>query len=156
ARVSFVKISFQQSETLFTQNLQPWSSALLTLLMQPESTLILSNVILTLSNMFGKTINKPELQREVTSHQVPCFNTTLLNLSENKELLPTIFDALSHVLDGTFDHGSSVVQSAANCLASIINTGGKTNSFAHWKSISLRLIGSLNFLLDRLFDTIDE
>ncbi|CAG8810821.1 20594_t:CDS:2, partial [Racocetra persica] len=87
AGVSFVKISIQQSETLFTQNLQSWSSALLTLLTRPESTLILSDVILTLSNMFGKTINKPELQREVTSHQLPRFNTTLLNLSENKELL---------------------------------------------------------------------
>ncbi|CAG8804987.1 34705_t:CDS:2, partial [Racocetra persica] len=125
AGVSFVKISIQQSETLLTR---------------PESILILSDVILTLSNMFGKTINKPELQREVTSHQLPRFNTTLLNLSENKELLCP---------DGIFDHGS-------NCLASITNTGGKTNSFAHWKSISLRLIGSLNFLLNRLFDTINE
>ncbi|CAG8668196.1 8045_t:CDS:10, partial [Cetraspora pellucida] len=178
AGVSFVKISIQQSEALFTQNLQSWSSALLTLLTRPESALILSDVILTLSNMFGKTINKPELQREITSHQLPRFNTTLLNLSENKELLTTMFDALSQscmqfptifrpffentqklclsVLDGTLDHGSSVVQSAANCLASIINTGGKTNSLAHWKSISLRLIGSLNFILDRLFDTVDE
>ncbi|KAF0478842.1 ribosome biogenesis protein rix1 [Gigaspora margarita] len=178
AGISFVKISIQQSETLFIQNLQSWSSALLTLLTRPESTLILSDVILTLSNIFGKTINKPELQREVTSQQLPRFNTTLLNLSENQELLPTIFDALSQsciqfptifrpfventqklclgVLDGTFDYESSVVQSAANCLASITNTGGKTNSLVHWKSISLRLIGSLNFLLDRLFDTIDE
>ncbi|CAG8601849.1 21078_t:CDS:10 [Gigaspora margarita] len=178
AGISFVKISIQQSETLFIQNLQSWSSALLTLLTRPESTLILSDVILTLSNIFGKTINKPELQREVTSQQLPRFNTTLLNLSENQELLSTIFDALSQsciqfptifrpfventqklclgVLDGMFDYESSVVQSAANCLASITNTGGKTNSLVHWKSISLRLIGSLNFLLDRLFDTIDE
>ncbi|RIB13327.1 rRNA processing/ribosome biogenesis-domain-containing protein [Gigaspora rosea] len=178
AGISFVKISIQQSETLFIQNLQSWSSALLTLLTRPESTLILSDVILTLSNMFGKTINKPELQREVTSQQLPRFNTILLNQSANQELLSTIFDALSQsciqfptifrpfventqklclgVLDGTFDYGSSVVQSAANCLASITNTGGKTNSLVHWKSISLRLIGSLNFLLDRLFDTIDE
>ncbi|CAG8834518.1 36385_t:CDS:2, partial [Racocetra persica] len=87
AGVSFVKISIQQSEILFTQNLQSWSSALLTLLTRPESTLILSDVILMLSNMFEKTINKPELQREVTSHQLPRFNMTLLNLSENKELL---------------------------------------------------------------------
>ncbi|CAG8524494.1 5403_t:CDS:10, partial [Dentiscutata heterogama] len=178
AGVSFVKISIQQSETLFIQHLQSWSSALLTLLTRPESTLILADVIWTLSNMFGKTINKPELQREVTSQQLPRFNTTLLNLSENQELLSTIFDALSQscmqfptifrpfventqklclgVLDGTFDYGSFVVQSAAKCLASITNTGGKTNSLVHWKSISLRLIGSLNFLLDRLFDTIDE
>ncbi|CAG8655966.1 3226_t:CDS:10 [Acaulospora morrowiae] len=178
AGVCFVKISIEQSEDLFAQNLKTWSSALLTLLTRPEPAITLRTVISSLSIMFERTVNKPETQREVTSQLLPRFNTALLQLSENKELLPSIFDALScsgshfptifrpvfenvqklslGVLDGTSDYGSHVVKSAVNCFASITNVGGKTSSMDHWQSSALRIVGSLNSLLDRLFDTVDE
>ncbi|GES91308.1 proline-, glutamic acid- and leucine-rich protein 1 [Rhizophagus clarus] len=179
AGVCFIKISLKQSEELFVQNLQSWTTSLMVLLTKSEPTFILKEIITALTEIFNKTQNKPELQREITTQQLPRFNTFLIKLSGlNKELLPTILNALSHsvknfptifrpvndqtqklclniLLDDTCYYESELVKMAIECFPRIINFGGKLN-MDYWKLTLLKLVGSLNNILDRLFDTIDE
>ncbi|CAG8592707.1 10905_t:CDS:10 [Funneliformis caledonium] len=181
AGICFIKISFEQSEEIFLQNLQSWTTTLMILLTKPEPTLVLKEIITTLTELFNKTQNKPELQREITTQQLPRFNTFLIKLSGlNKRLLPTIFSALSLsvknfpsifrpvnepsqklclsiLLDGTHDYESELSKMAVKCFSYIINFGGKMNNNTHyWKLNLLKVVGSLNNILDKLFDTIDE
>ncbi|PKY15679.1 hypothetical protein RhiirB3_427917 [Rhizophagus irregularis] len=175
AGICFIKISLKQSGELFIQNLQSWATSL----MKSEPTFILKEIITTLTELFNKTQNRPELQREITTQQLPRFNTFLIKLSGlNKELLPTILNALSHsvknfptifrpvneqtqklclniLLDGTYYYESELAKMAIECFTRIINFGGKLN-MDYWKLTLLKLVGSLNNILDRLFDTIDE
>ncbi|RIA82132.1 rRNA processing/ribosome biogenesis-domain-containing protein [Glomus cerebriforme] len=179
AGICFIKITLKQSEESFIQNLQSWTTTLMVLLTKPEPILILKEIITTLTELFNKTQNKPELQREITTQQLPRFNTFLIKLSGlNKELLPTILNALSHsvknfptifrpvneqtqklclniLLDGTYEFESELVKMAIECFTHIINFGGKLN-MDYWKITLLKLVGSLNNILDRLFDAIDE
>lgn len=132
-----------------------------------------------MTELFNKTQSRPELQREITTQQLPRFNTFLIKLSGlNKELLPTILNVLSHsvknfpsifrpvneqtqklclniLLDGTYYYESELAKMAIECFTRIINFGGKLN-MDYWKLTLLKLVGSLNNILDRLFDTIDE
>ncbi|CAI2175161.1 3408_t:CDS:2 [Funneliformis geosporum] len=181
AGICFIKISFEQSEEIFIQNLQSWATTLMTLLTKPEPTLVLKEIIITLTELFNKTQNKPELQREITTQQLPRFNSFLIKLSGlNKKLLPTIFNALSLsvkyfpsifrpvnepsqklclsiLLDGTHDYESELTKMAVKCFSFIINFGGKMNNNTHyWKLNLSKVVGSLNNTLDKLFDTIDE
>ncbi|CAB4461775.1 uncharacterized protein OCT59_017489 [Rhizophagus irregularis] len=179
AGICFIKISLKQSGELFIQNLQSWATSLMVLLTKSEPTFILKEIITTLTELFNKTQNRPELQREITTQQLPRFNTFLIKLSGlNKELLPTILNALSHsvknfptifrpvneqtqklclniLLDGTYYYESELAKMAIECFTRIINFGGKLN-MDYWKLTLLKLVGSLNNILDRLFDTIDE
>ncbi len=46
---------------------------------------------------------------------------------------------------------------AVKCFSCIVNFGGKmNNNMDYWKLNLLKFVGSLNHILDRLFDTIDE
>lgn len=57
------------------------------LFQRPEPTSVHEIAIKTLNLLFSKTMDKPEVQREVTSPNLPKFNHTLLNLSGNRDLL---------------------------------------------------------------------
>jgi hypothetical protein len=54
---------------------------------RPEPTSVHEIAIKTLTMLFSKTVDKPEVQREVTTPNLPKFNHTLLNLSGNRDLL---------------------------------------------------------------------
>lgn len=54
---------------------------------RPEPTAVQEESIKTLQMLFAKTVDKPEVQREVTSPNLPKFNHALLTLSGNKDLL---------------------------------------------------------------------
>ncbi|KAG9296333.1 hypothetical protein G9A89_014925 [Geosiphon pyriformis] len=178
AGVSFVKLSIEQSEALYVENLSSWSLALLNILTRPEPIPTLEVTIATLSELFARTINRPELQRELTSQFLPRFNACLLDLSENKELLPSIFQALSRsvslfpsifrpfvenaqnlcllIVNGSLGSDTTVVKEAANCLAKISRAGGKSSPSEQWRSNLIKLMGSMHQVLDKLFDSVDE
>ncbi|CAG8590134.1 2466_t:CDS:10 [Ambispora leptoticha] len=170
AGVCFVKVSIEQSWLLFTENLSQWSSALLSLLARPEPVTTLRVTISTLSEMFSKTVDRPELQREVTSQLLPRFNSCLINLSGNKDLLqfPSMFRPIlqnaqglclsifDNNSDDSYDSDSEVVKKAAKCYANICNAGGKISASDQWQLSLTWLVGSAHVILDRLFDTMDE
>jgi hypothetical protein len=54
---------------------------------RPEPTAVQEEAIKTLLMLFAKAADKPEVQREVTTPNLPKFNHALLNLSGNKDLL---------------------------------------------------------------------
>ncbi|RUS28398.1 rRNA processing/ribosome biogenesis-domain-containing protein [Jimgerdemannia flammicorona] len=95
AGICLIKVSIEQSHDLYLENLGSWCSALLSLLavgipnnvLKPEPLSIHEAAINTLSIMFGKTQDKSELQREITSIHLPKFNTSMMNLCANRELL---------------------------------------------------------------------
>ncbi|RUS18866.1 hypothetical protein BC937DRAFT_88252, partial [Endogone sp. FLAS-F59071] len=145
---------------------------------KPEPVFVHDATIDTLSILFGKTQDKPELQREIVSRHLPKFNASLMALSANVELLPTIFPALSQsitafpntfrpvadnckslcltFLDGTHGNEPALVQSAAQCLAALTHIGGKANSARLWSGTVNQLIGSVHTTLDRLLDSVEE
>ncbi|KAG0166848.1 hypothetical protein DFQ28_001083 [Apophysomyces sp. BC1034] len=178
AAISLIKITCEQSPALLLANIRAWTAQLLGLVLKPEPTMIHEEAIRTLSFLFASTIDKPELQREVTTPNLPRFNQALVSLSQNRELLPITLAALTvnvdkfpsvsrHVadhclkiclncLDGEMDIEPSLVETVGHCLASLHQTGGKTNLATQWKDTLLRLVGSVHQSLGRLFETVDE
>ncbi|CAG8436078.1 753_t:CDS:10 [Ambispora gerdemannii] len=169
AGVCFVKVSIEQSWLLFTENFSLWSTTLLSLLVRPEPVTTLKVIISTLSEMFSKTVDRLELQREVTSQLLPRFNSCLINLSGTKDLLrfpsmfrPILQNAQNLCLsvfdnnDENYDSDSEVVKKAAKCFANICNAGGKIGASEQWRLSLIWLVGSTHVILDRLFDTVDE
>ncbi|KAI8369294.1 rRNA processing/ribosome biogenesis-domain-containing protein [Radiomyces spectabilis] len=178
AAVTLVKVTCEQSPRLYMTHLRSWSAQLLGFVAKPEPTMIHAETIRTLSWLFTQTVDKPELQREVTTPNLPRFNQALLTLAGNAELLPTVLDALiqnikhfpsvsRHItdpclklclscLEGTVDLESATLEKVGQCLASLYRTSGKTNMAEQWKDTLMRLIGSIHLSLERLFDTVDE
>ncbi|KAJ2961569.1 hypothetical protein NQZ79_g3157 [Umbelopsis isabellina] len=94
AGITLIRATCEQSNTLYLANVSSWVPNVLNLLTRPEPTAVQEESIKTLQMLFAKTADKPEVQREVTSPNLPKFNHALLTLSGNKDLLPAIFDAL--------------------------------------------------------------
>ncbi|GAB5586826.1 hypothetical protein Unana1_01726 [Umbelopsis nana] len=178
AGILLIKATYEQSNALYLANVSSWVLNILNVLTRPEPTSVHEIAIKTLTALFAKTVDKPEVQREVTTPNLPKFNHTLLNLSGNRDLLPVIFDALSmsitnfpttsrpvadncrklclSLLDGSADNRFEHTEKASTCLATIFLTATNANRPELWKSTVLRLLGTANRALDRLFDTIDE
>ncbi|KAI9288705.1 rRNA processing/ribosome biogenesis-domain-containing protein [Umbelopsis sp. AD052] len=178
ASISLIKATCEQSSKLYHANVASWVLNILNILTRPEPTSVHDMAIKTLTLLFAKTADKPEVQREVTSPNLPKFNHTLLNLSGNRDLLPAIFDAFmsgfTHfpttsrpaadncrklclsLLDGSSDNRFELTEKAASCLSTIFLTATVANRGEMWRNTAMRLLGTANRSLDRLFDTIDE
>ncbi|CAM0135953.1 hypothetical protein VKS41_001601 [Umbelopsis sp. WA50703] len=178
AGITLIRATCEQSNMLYLANVSSWVPNILNLLTRPEPTAVQEEAIKTLLMLFAKAADKPEVQREVTTPNLPKFNHALLNLSGNKDLLPVIFDALISsftnfpttsrpiadnsrklclsLLDGSLGHSTSIIESASACLTTIFLTATNANRPELWRTTALRLLGTANRALDRLFDAIDE
>ncbi|CAJ0646929.1 5703_t:CDS:2 [Entrophospora sp. SA101] len=158
AGICFVKISIEQSEVLFVQNLQTWLTKLLNFLKSKEPNFVVIDVIDAIYKLIEKTINKSELQKEITFTYLPKVNSILLNLSENKQLLPNIlyflsFSAkgfptifkpflentqklcLNNLLNDDNGYESLIVKSSISCLSNTMNPNIKYNYLSEEQQI---------------------
>ncbi|KAF8980916.1 hypothetical protein BGZ46_003494 [Entomortierella lignicola] len=186
AGVCFVRITAQQSSSIFTDHVKTWVTLLVGMLSKPESTSTLEAIINTLSDLFAKTAKRPDLKSEIASKYLPDFHNHILNHKDKKELLPTIYKALTQsvtlfpttfrlavdktealcvaYMDGRFDLEPELIQAAATCFAALHCAGGKnpnhpTERFSpseQWRSNVQELIKALHRCLNVLFSTIDE
>nr|CAG8477735.1 13273_t:CDS:10 [Entrophospora candida] len=158
AGICFVKLSIEQSEALFVQNLQTWLTKLLNFLKSKEPNFVIIDVIDAIYKLIEKTINKSELQKEITFTYLPKVNSILLNLSENKQLLPNIlyflsFSAkgfptifkpflentqklcLNNLLNDDNGYESLIVKSSISCLSNTMNSNIKYNYLSEEQQI---------------------
>ncbi|KAI7858687.1 rRNA processing/ribosome biogenesis-domain-containing protein [Circinella umbellata] len=176
AAISLIKETCQQSESLYINGVQSWTSQLLGILAKPETNMILTLTIETLCILFEKTIGKTELHNEITVKSLPRFNQLLLSTSRNSQLMPVTFTALSknielfptmsrNIMDqilklyiSCLDNDETDVSPflLGRCLATGCRTSTKTNYATQWQETLMKLVGSIHQALDRLFDTIDE
>ncbi|KAI7861969.1 rRNA processing/ribosome biogenesis-domain-containing protein [Spinellus fusiger] len=178
AAITLIRETCEQSSMLLVANIQTWSAQLLGLVLKTEAVIVQKEAIKTLSFIYQYTADKPELHREITSPNMSRFNSALLSLSQNRELLATALVALtinmeffpsasrhavdncqkiclSH-MDGTTYIDEDTVKAITRCLASLYQANLKANMVDQWKKTLLQVIGSVHASLDRLFDTVDE
>ncbi|KAG0350503.1 hypothetical protein BGZ54_003777 [Gamsiella multidivaricata] len=186
AGVCFVRITTHQSVSMFTDHVRTWATLLVGMLTKHESTSNLEMIISTLSELFAKTAKRPDLKSDVTSKYLPDFHNHILNHKDKKELLPTIYKALTQsvtlfpttfrlavdrtealcvaYLDGRFDPEPELVNAAASCFAALHWAGGKnpnhpTERFTpseQWRNNVQELIKAMHRCLNILFSTVDE
>ncbi|KAF9345341.1 hypothetical protein BGX26_003256 [Mortierella sp. AD094] len=186
AGVCFVRITAQQSASMFTDHVKTWVTLLVGMLTKHESTSTLEAVINTLSEIFAKTAKRPDLKSEIASKYLPDFHNHILNHKDKKELLPTIYKALTQsvtlfpttfrlavdktealcvaYMDGRFDLEPELIQATATCFAALHCAGGKnpnhpTERFSpseQWRSNVQELIKAMHRCLNVLFSTVDE
>ncbi|KAG0313393.1 hypothetical protein BGZ99_008916 [Dissophora globulifera] len=186
AGVCFVRVTAQQSASLFTDHVRTWVTLLVGMLSKPESVVNLEAIISTLSELFAKTAKRPDLKSDVSSKYLPDFHNHLLNHKDKKELLPTIFRALAQsvalfpttfrlavdktealcvaYMDGRFDLEPEIIDAAARCFAALHWAGGKnpnhpTERFTpseQWRGNVQELIKAMHRCLNVLFSTVDE
>ncbi|KAI8994697.1 rRNA processing/ribosome biogenesis-domain-containing protein [Pilobolus umbonatus] len=176
--ISLIKTTCKQSHTLLLANAKQWSAQLLGFLAKKDLPLIYQESIDTLSFIFSYTVNKPELQREITSPNLPRFNQLLIQLSQDAELLYPAITALTlnmknfpttskHVVSDckklclSYMNGKKILddqtQKAINqCYISLNYTSGKSTMAIDWKNNLMQLISTVNKDLDTLFNTVDE
>ncbi|KAF9106839.1 hypothetical protein BGX27_009012 [Mortierella sp. AM989] len=186
AGVCFVRITAQQSASMFTDHVKTWVTLLVGMLTKHESTSTLDAIISTLSELFAKTAKRLDLKSEIASKYLPDFHNHILNHKDKKELLPTIYKALTQsvtlfpttfrlavdktealcvaYMDGRFDLEPELIQAAATCFAALHCAGGKnpnhpTERFTpseQWRSNVQELIKAMHRSLNLLFSTVDE
>ncbi|KAF9904430.1 hypothetical protein EC991_002704 [Linnemannia zychae] len=186
AGVCFVRITAQQSASMFTDHVRTWVTLLVGMLSKHESTANLEAIINTLSELFAKTAKRPDLKSDVTSKYLPDFHNHLLNHKDKKELLPTIYKALTQsvtlfpttfrlavdrtealcaaYMDGRFDMEPEVIKAAATCFAALHSAGGKNPNHPteritpseQWRSNLQEIIKAMHRCLNDLFVTVDE
>ncbi|KAG0028797.1 hypothetical protein BGZ82_008253, partial [Podila clonocystis] len=147
AGVCLVRITAQQSTSLFSDHVRTWVTLLVGMLTKHENSSNLEAIINTLSELFAKTAKRPDLKSDVTSKYLPDFHTHILNHKNKKELLPTIYKALTQsvtlfpttfrlavdktealcvaYMDGRFDLEPELINAAATCFAALHCAGGK-------------------------------
>ncbi|CDH58674.1 hypothetical protein RO3G_10906 [Lichtheimia corymbifera JMRC:FSU:9682] len=178
AAISLVKLTCEQSSSLYTANAQTWCAQCLGFLARPEQPTVHDIVIKTLSLIFVKSVGKPDLLTEVTNknlsrfHQLLVtlasrpdhqFQTTALNaLTIDMELFPSttrhVMDKITKsciipYLEGSIHIDSELV---GRYLVASTRSGGKANIATQWNEMLLKLVDTTHQALDRLFDTIDE
>ncbi|KAG0199424.1 hypothetical protein BGX28_007321 [Mortierella sp. GBA30] len=186
AGVCFVRITVQQSASMFTDHVRTWVTLLVGMLTKHESTLTLETTINTLSEIFAKTARRPDLKSDVTSKYLPDFHNHILNHRDKKELLPTIYKALTQsvtlfpttfrlavdktealcvaYMDGRFDLEPELVNAAATCFAALHCAGGKNPNHPteritpseQWRTNLQEVVKAMHRCLNELFGTIDE
>ncbi|KAF9118369.1 hypothetical protein BGW39_001249, partial [Mortierella sp. 14UC] len=186
AGVCFVRITAQQSASMFTDHVRTWVTLLVGMLSKHESTANLEAIINTLSELFAKTARRPDLKSDVTSKYLPDFHNHVLNHKDKKELLPTIYKALTQsvklfpttfrlavdrtealcvaYMDGRFDMEPEVIKAAATCFAALHSAGGKNPNHPteritpseQWRSNLQEVIRAMHRCLNELFITVDE
>ncbi|KAG0243057.1 Proline-, glutamic acid- and leucine-rich protein 1 [Mortierella sp. GBA43] len=186
AGVCFVRITAQQSPSMFTENVRTWVTLLVGMLTKQESTAALEAVITTLSELFAKTAKRADLKSDVASKHLPDFCNHILNHKDKKELLPTIFRALTQsvtlfpttfrltvdkaealcvaYMDGRFDVEPELVNAAGTCFVALHWAGGKNPNHPterispseQWRTNMNELIKAMHRCLNVLFSTLDE
>ncbi|KAF9921838.1 hypothetical protein FBU30_008101 [Linnemannia zychae] len=186
AGVCFVRITAQQSNSMFTDHVRTWVTLLVGMLSKHESSASLEAIITTLSELFAKTAKRPDLKSDVTSKYLPDFHNHILNHKDKKELLPTIYKALTQsvtlfpttfrlavdrtealcvaYMDGRFDMEPEVIKSAATCFAALHCAGGKNPNHPteritpseQWRSNLQEIIKAMHRCLNELLITVDE
>ncbi|KAK3806957.1 MAG: rRNA processing/ribosome biogenesis-domain-containing protein [Linnemannia gamsii] len=186
AGVCFVRITAQQSGTMFTDHVRTWVTLLVGMLSKHESSANLEAIISTLSELFAKTAKRPDLKSDVTSKYLPDFHNHILNQKDKKELLPTIYRALTQsvtlfpttfrlavdktealcvaYMDGRFDMEPEVIKAAATCFAALHTAGGKNPNHPteritpseQWRNNLQEVIKAMHRCLNELLITVDE
>ncbi|KAG0291471.1 Proline-, glutamic acid- and leucine-rich protein 1 [Linnemannia gamsii] len=186
AGVCFVRITAQQSGSMFTDHARTWVTLLVGMLSKHESTANLEAIINTLSELFAKTAKRPDLKSDVTSKYLPDFHSHILNHKDKKDLLPTIYKALTQsvtlfpttfrlavdrtealcvaYMDGRFDMEPEVIKAAATCFAALHAAGGKNPNHPteritpseQWRSNVQEVIKAMHRCLNELLATVDE
>ncbi|KAG0066134.1 hypothetical protein BGZ89_007570 [Linnemannia elongata] len=186
AGVCFVRITAQQSASMFTDHVRTWVTLLVGMLSKHESTANLEAIINTLSELFAKTAKRPDLKSDVTSKYLPDFHNHILNHKDKKDLLPTIYKALTQsvtlfpttfrlavdrtealcvaYMDGRFDMEPEVIKAAATCFAALHAAGGKNPNHPteritpseQWRSNVQEVIKAMHRCLNELLSTVDE
>ncbi|KAF8938173.1 hypothetical protein BGZ47_008688 [Haplosporangium gracile] len=186
AGVCFVRITAQQSASMFTDHVRTWVTLLVGMLSKHESTANLEAIINALSELFAKTAKRPDLKSDVTSKYLPDFHNHILNHKDKKELLPTIYKALTQsvtlfpttfrlavdrtealciaYMDGRFDMEPEVIKAAATCFAALHAAGGKNPNHPteritpseQWRSNVQEVIKAMHRCLNELLTTVDE
>ncbi|CAH1765679.1 8370_t:CDS:2 [Entrophospora sp. SA101] len=143
AGICFVKISIEQSEVLFVQNLQTWLTKLLNFLKSKEPNFVVIDVIDAIYKLIEKTINKSELQKEITFTYLPKPNI-LYFLSFSAKGFPTIFKpflentqklCLNNLLNDDNGYESLIVKSSISCLSNTMNPNIKYNYLSEEQQI---------------------
>ncbi|KAF9954208.1 hypothetical protein BGZ70_010634 [Mortierella alpina] len=186
AGVCFVRITAQQSASMFTDHVRTWVTLLVGMLTKLESTATVGAIITTLSELFAKTAKRPDLKSDVTSKYLPDFHNHILSHKDKKELLPTIYKALTQsvilfpttfrlavdktealcvaYMDGQFDLEPELVKAAATCFAALHAAGGKNPNHPterltpseQWRSNLQEIIKAMHRCLNDLYSTVDE
>ncbi|KAG0345014.1 hypothetical protein BG004_004029 [Podila humilis] len=186
AGVCLVRISAQQSASLFSDHVRTWVTLLVGMLTKPESSSNLEAIIDTLSELFAKTAKRPDLKSDVTSKYLPDFHNHILNHKNKKELLPTIYKALTQsvtlfpttfrsavdktealcvaYMDGRFDREPELVNAAVTCFAALHCAGGKNPNHPteritpseQWRANTQEIIKAMHRCLNAVFVTVDE
>ncbi|KAF9155218.1 hypothetical protein BG015_010614 [Linnemannia schmuckeri] len=186
AGVCFVRITAQQSASMFSDHVRTWVTLLVGMLSKHESTANLEAIINTLSELFAKTAKRPDMKSDVTSKYLPDFHNHILNHKDRKELLPTIYKALTQsvtlfpttfrlavdrtealcvaYMDGRFDMEPEVTKAAATCFAALHTAGGKNPNHPteritpseQWRSNVQEVIKAMHRCLNELLTTADQ
>ncbi|KAI7883774.1 hypothetical protein K492DRAFT_159027 [Lichtheimia hyalospora FSU 10163] len=178
AAISLVKLTCEQSTSLYTANAQTWCAQCLGFLARPEQPTIHDIVIKTLSLIFVKSVGKPDLLTEVTNKNMSRFHQLLITLASRPDypFQTTALDALAtdmelfpsttrHVMDKVtksciipYLEGRIRIDSelVGRYLVASTRSGGKANVATQWNEMLLTLTDTVHYMLDRLFDTIDE
>ncbi|KAF9360051.1 Proline-, glutamic acid- and leucine-rich protein 1 [Mortierella sp. NVP85] len=186
AGVCFVRITAQQSVSMFTDHVRTWVTLLVGMLTKHEGSATLEAVITTLSELFAKASKRSDLKSDVASKHLPDFCNHILNHKDKKELLPTIFQALTQsvtlfpstfrlavdktealcvaYMDGRFDQEPELINAAGTCFAALHYAGGKNPNHPteritpseQWRTNLQELIKAIHRCLNVLFSTIDE
>ncbi|KAF9538332.1 Proline-, glutamic acid- and leucine-rich protein 1 [Mortierella hygrophila] len=186
AGVCLVRITAQQSASMFTDHVRSWVTLLVGMLTKHESTANLEAIINTLSELFAKTAKRLDLKSDVTSKYLPDFHNHILNHKDKKDLLPTIYKALTQsvtlfpttfrlavdktealcvaYMDGRFDMEPEVIKAAATCFAALHAAGGKNPNHPteritpseQWRNNVQEVIKAIHRCLNELLTTVDE
>ncbi|KAF9371915.1 Proline-, glutamic acid- and leucine-rich protein 1 [Podila verticillata] len=186
AGVCLVRITAQQSTSMFSDHVRTWVTLLVGMLTKHESSSNLEAIINTLSELFAKTVKRPDLKSDVTSKYLPDFHNHILNHKNKKELLPTIYKALTQsvtlfpttfrlavdktealcvaYMDGRFDLEPELVNAAVTCFAALHCAGGKNPNHPteritpseQWRANLQEIIKAMHRCLNVLFSTVDE
>ncbi|KAF9179183.1 Proline-, glutamic acid- and leucine-rich protein 1 [Haplosporangium sp. Z 767] len=186
AGACYVRITAQQSVSMFSDHVRTWVTLLVGLLSKETHTATLDTIIETLSELFAKMAKRPDLKSDVTS-KLPEFHNHLLDKHRSKkDLLPTIFKALTQsvtlfpttfrvavdrtealcvaYMDGRFDLDPGLVHAAATCFAALHCAGGKNPNHPteritpseQWRGNVQEIIKAMHRCLNILFSTVDE
>jgi hypothetical protein len=136
---------------------------------------LLERVIATLTTAFGLVSTHPALSRDLNG-VLPTFFTALLNFTSQSALLPAALTAL-HVLipehSSTFrpnlgragplmlsliegPYSSDVQLLARNVYIDLHHSTQKGMNSDHWRSNLIGVISEIQFVLDRMFEIVEE
>ncbi|KAJ1817039.1 hypothetical protein GGH91_002316 [Coemansia sp. RSA 2671] len=174
AGILLVKHTTLQSPPIFVENATKWTTSLLNMLGKADIAAVHAAALQLLLVFMDIVREVPELDREITSAQVPRMNQAVLALADkNPELVDAALELLMYsaswfpktfrpsidktealclrLLNGSMAKASGTTcKRAANCLASMPLVGGKVTVEERWFQYVLQTVGTIETCVDHV------